>query len=135
MAFIEWSSDYDVGVNLFNQQHQGLVNLVNKLHEAMLAGKSRSVMSSILDDLVKYTVEHFKSEEEYFKKYNYPLDEEHTQQHQALTNQVIKFKQDYESGQVTIGVPLLDFLRKWLVEHIQGADMRYKLFFNEHGLH
>ncbi len=134
MAFIDWSAEYDVGVNLFNKQHQGLVALVNKLHEAMLEGKSRSVMSSILDDLIKYTAEHFSSEEEYFHKHHYPLDAEHTQQHQALTDQVIKFKQDYESGQTTIGVPLLDFLRKWLVEHIQGADMKYKSFFQEKGV-
>jgi len=135
MSFIEWSDDYSVGVELFDQQHKGLVDLINKLHEAMSEGKSRTVMASILDDLVKYTVIHFTSEEELFHKHHYPLDQEHTQQHQALTEQVLKFKHDFDNGQVMISVYVLDFLKKWLIEHIQGADMRYKDFFNKQGIY
>ncbi len=134
MAYIEWSPEYSVGVEVFDNQHKKLVEIVNNLHESMLKGKSRSVMAEILDELIQYTVEHFQTEESLFDQHGYPKESEHRHQHKTLTDQVVAFRNEFLAGTTMISIGLLEFLRKWLVEHMQGADMAYKGFFNENGV-
>jgi hemerythrin-like metal-binding protein len=56
--------------------------------------------------------------------YDYPEFAEHKAQHEALKAQVVKFQQDFESGRAAITVQLLQFLRTWLQQHIQGSDLK-----------
>ena len=71
MSFIKWSEDYSVGIEKIDMQHKKLVSYINELHDAMKDGQSNSVIGDILNKLVKYTKEHFSTEEEYMQKYNY----------------------------------------------------------------
>ena len=77
---------------------------------------------------------HFASEEKYFKQYNYPETEQHAAEHRSLVEQVLEFKKKMEAGQDMISVSLLNFLKGWLINHIQETDMRYGPFLNRRGL-
>jgi hemerythrin len=134
MALMTWDSTLSVGVKEIDTQHQKLVELINKLHDGMSSGKSHEVMGDILQELAKYTVYHFGAEEKYMQKFAYPEYPAHKKEHDALLKQVTDFKTQFDSGKKGISMELMDFLKKWLLNHIKGTDKKYTKFFNDHGL-
>ena len=85
MALIKWNEKYSVNVNEFDYQHKKLVDLINELHDSMKQGKTKEVLGGILDELVKYTETHFKTEEEYFDKHSYVNSMSHKREHKEFT--------------------------------------------------
>ena len=108
--------------------------MINTLYDAMKVGKGKNVMGDTLNNLITYTATHFKTEEKYFDFYNYPDKESHTLEHKKFTEIVTKFKKDFDSGNATISLEVMNFLKDWLTKHINRADKNYTKCFNEHGL-
>ncbi|MGL4369105.1 MAG: bacteriohemerythrin [Spirochaetota bacterium] len=134
MDFISWNEAMSVGVERFDSEHRQLVDMVNILNHALTVGAAQKVMIDTLDRLVKYTVIHFKHEEEYMALYDYPQIENHKKEHAVLTSKVAEFQERLESGKGSFSLELMVFLRDWLVNHILGTDMIYKEFFRSKGV-
>jgi hemerythrin-like metal-binding protein len=129
MAFIEWRGEMSVSVAAFDEQHKGLIALINKLHEAMKAGQGRGTMDGILTELLRYTDVHFAAEEKAFEKHGYPAAPEHRAIHRAFVEKVEGLIQKHKAGSFTVTVDTLAFLNEWLVSHIMGEDHKYAAFF------
>lgn len=129
MDYIEWVSDYSVGVRQFDEEHKQLISFVNRLNTSILAGSTHFAMKEILTSLVNYTKIHFRHEEDFMLLYDYPNREKHKIEHEELTAQVTDFYNDFLAGKSKITLSLLKFLSDWLVNHILGSDMAYKDFF------
>ena len=129
MGLIEWGEHLSVGIKVFDDEHKQLVQLVNKLNQALQAGSAKKTMEEILQNLVNYTKIHFKHEEDYMVLYDYPEYAKHKQEHEALTKQVMDFVQRYNEGKAVFSLELMNFLTDWLTKHILGSDKKYKDFF------
>lgn len=134
MPLITWTDSFSVKVAEIDTQHKKLVEMINKLYDAMKVGKSKDVMGEILNNLISYTATHFKTEEKYFDLYNYFEKETHKAEHKEFVETVTKFKADFDSGNATISIELMNFLKDWLTKHINGTDKKYTKCFNDHGL-
>ncbi len=134
MSLITWNTSYAVGVAEIDTQHQKLVDLINKLHDAMKAGKSNTVLGGLLSDLVSYTGYHFATEEKYFDKFHYAESPAHRAEHRKLVAEVVEFQKKFKSGAASISMDLMEFLKKWLTDHIAGSDRKYVACFKENGL-
>ena len=121
----EWNNSYLTGIGSIDAQHQTLFQIGGKLHEAMVLGKGKALLSSILERLVQYTESHFAHEERLLRQHNYPDFTSHKAQHDALTRQVRQFQAKFESGEAAITVELMHFLKNWLANHIKGNDLKY----------
>ncbi|OQW92414.1 MAG: hypothetical protein BWK79_14685 [Beggiatoa sp. IS2] len=129
MPFITWADElYSIKNEHIDAQHKHLVGLVNRMHEAVVVGSEQSVLGQILEELIDYTVYHFRSEEELFTKHDYPQFEIHRQQHNALTEQVLKLKTEFEEGSATISYEVLDFIHDWLTNHMASSDRGFLYF-------
>ena len=125
MPFLAWTENLSVGVFNLDAQHKRLIELVNQLHDAMVAGQGRTVLQPILNGLVKYTATHFASEEKYMEQTEYTETNAHKSEHHKFTRAVLDFKQRYDTGQTMLTVEVMMFLKSWLVSHIQGSDRKY----------
>lgn len=125
MSLLVWGPNLRVGITLIDQQHERLVALINALNDTMGAGKSRSVLAGILDELISYTNTHFASEEDLMRQHAYGDAPSHKSEHSQLLAKVADFKQQFDSGNTKIAGSLLTFLCDWLSEHILGTDMRF----------
>lgn len=134
MALIEWSPAYSVGVKKFDDQHKKLVELVNQLHEAMKAGEGNTILGVILQSLISYTSTHFADEEKMMQANGFADLAKHRGIHQDLVKQVLDLQQKYQAGNPVMTMSVLNFLKEWLVKHIQGEDKRYGQFFNTKGI-
>jgi hemerythrin len=134
MSIIKWSDDYSVGVKQIDDQHKELVDLINRLFDAMSLGKGREVLESVFDQLRKYTHVHFQTEERLMVIYGYPNYEEHKKEHEELINQINELKDKFKAGDRKITIEVVDFLKEWLLNHIKKEDQQYKSHFAERGL-
>ncbi|MDH5397881.1 MAG: bacteriohemerythrin [Cyclobacteriaceae bacterium] len=136
MNFIDWNDSYSVGIRAIDNQHKGLVDLVNQLYNSMREGKERAILEDIIEKLVQYTQIHFTYEEAFFKKFGYEKTDEHTREHQEFIDEIIAFKRKFNrnKGEGALSIEMLQFLSGWLFAHIKGADRDYIKCFHDHGL-
>jgi hemerythrin len=135
MPLMTWTEKLSVGVEVLDDDHKKLVGMVNELHDKMKAGHGKEALGKVLDELVNYTKFHFEREERFFAKTGYPAAFAHKQQHDDLTKQVLDVQTKYKGGAVaTLSLDVMDFLRNWLVNHIQGSDQKYGPHLNAQGI-
>jgi hemerythrin len=125
MALIDWTEKLSVGVREFDSQHKKLIALINELHEAMRVGKGKDVLERTITELVSYTRIHFSAEERYLLAKNYADYANHKAQHDQLTQKVIDFQDQHKSGKVALSLPMMNFLKEWLTQHILNTDKKY----------
>jgi len=122
----KWSDKYSVGNTLIDSQHKKLVALINELHSAMKEGRGKDSLHKILDDIVDYTVEHFNTEEALMRKANYAGLTAHKAEHEKLKETAVALQKSLKAGETTMTLDVMNFLRNWLVNHIEGTDKKYK---------
>ena len=127
--FINWSDELSVGIEEIDEQHKVLVNLVNRMHDAIDEHHGSDVVIDILSELADYTKIHFAVEESLMRILDYPGYEEHKEIHDELLEHVVELQQKVASGKTAISFELMHFLKSWLSKHIMEEDMQYSGFF------
>ncbi len=123
MAFIDWNDSYNTYIPAMDQQHQGLVRLINQLHESIEAGHDREAVGGVIRSLVDYTIFHFREEESLMRQFAPSMHEHHSAFHAAfaewISDQLVKWGmgEEVEAGY------LLEYLRWWLLDHIACEDV------------
>ncbi len=134
MPLFQWSDDYSVAVAKFDHQHKKLIDIINELHDAMKAGKGNQILGNIVAKLVDYTKTHFTEEEALMQQYKYPGLAIQKTQHDAFVKELQKIQKNLESSTVSVTLDVMNFLKSWLVNHIQKTDKSYASFFNAKGV-
>lgn len=134
MALMTWSPALSVKIKQCDDQHIKLVNMVNELHDAMKEGKGKEVLGKILNGLIAYTATHFADEEKLMAQHNFPELSQHKAIHETLVKQVLELQTKFKSGQAILTYDVMNFLKDWLVKHIQGDDKKYGLYLNGKGV-
>lgn len=132
MALLDWQESYSVKVPELDQQHQCLVGMLNRLHDALRAGGDPAAAQKVVEELVLYTRHHFAAEERLMESCGYPELEEHRRKHRAMEAQVQTFRQQLAVGGISVQLKLMTFLRDWLQKHILETDMRYSGHLSAH---
>jgi hemerythrin-like metal-binding protein len=134
MALIVWDDSIKVGLWTIDTQHERWVNLINDLHEAMLAGQGKTVLNQTLATMLDYTRTHFADEEDLMSKHGYAAYAAHKALHDAFAARVLDLQQQSLAGKIGITRDVMNHLRDWLVNHIQIADVRFVPFLKSKGV-
>ncbi len=135
-SFIAWNEKMSVGVEVLDADHKKLIALLNDLHDGIIAGRGTERLGRVLDGLVDYIGTHFAHEENYFTQTGYPDAEEHIQEHRALTKLVKDVQARYNQGKFeALSLNTMNFLKDWMIVHVQGTDKNYKSHLNALGIH
>jgi len=128
MALVEWTKDLSVEIPLIDEQHQKLISYLNELYSHMKQGKGKDIISDILKKLVEYTKYHFNTEEELFKKFNYPDEQSHVSEHKFFIDKVNDFSRDFNNQKIFVTIEVFQFLNNWVTNHIKIVDKKYGPF-------
>jgi len=131
MAFYDWNSGIETGIALIDSQHRRLIDLINDLHEAMIAKKGKEITARVLAELADYTGYHFGVEERAFAKHGYGRAGEQKASHDHFVARLKDMRAKYEKGSLMVNVEVLDFLLDWIKKHILNEDMQYVPFFKD----
>jgi hemerythrin-like metal-binding protein len=123
-TMFDWDENLAVGSDLIDTEHKQLFKFAADLHRAMLERRAATVVHDLLDQLVAYTVTHFGHEEALMRETRYPDRENHFKLHKNLIDRVASLQRDVAAGKSAVSVPLMDFLKNWLLHHIGEEDQR-----------
>jgi hemerythrin len=84
-----------------------------------------------LEELINCTIWHFSHEERLMLKHGYDAYEEHKADHQDLVDGVRELQQKFLQTGKLDEKEHLEFLERWLTEHILVADIRLGSFLIE----
>ena len=126
--FIKWDEKHNIGIPLLDEQHRGIVSIINSLYYMMNLGTDSNKMClSILNTIKEYSHIHFAAEEEFLKSSGYPDLTAHKELHGKLIAEMERMgraagRHDFTAVEAK---PLLDFLKNWWIKHINEEDRRY----------
>lgn len=124
--FIEWNNSYLVGHKLVDFDHMTLVNITNELFHRVNQGFSDEEIAQTITCLIDYVEKHFEREEELFKNSDYPDVDKHLAMHEDIAKTVKDIATIYKTNPGAINInEVLEFLKKWLTNHIMKADVGY----------
>ncbi len=121
-----WKESYSVGVELLDNQHKGLIALINRLSSAPI---DRVTMGKVFDELKMYVKEHFAAEEQLLEKVNFKDLVAHKKEHKHFEQWLSAVNQTYGMAATSpelISESVNEFLCGWLINHILSSDMSYK---------
>ncbi|MGD9576000.1 bacteriohemerythrin, partial [Desulfovibrio sp.] len=120
-----WDSRYNTNIPVIDGQHKLLLSYINKLHRGMQKGCDKKLLLEILDDLTGYAFSHFATEELFFSRTPYPLTARHIEVHQGFRKAVTELREAVLDDKAFIDIALLEYLKTWLVDHIQQMDVGF----------
>ncbi len=124
---ITWDDSYRFGLADIDEQHHGLFDLLNGAWSALQAGADNQTVFHLIDELEKYTVIHFRDEENFMRATGYPRFAYHKDAHDQFVMRLSREKASILRGH-RISEEILHFLKDWLVSHILVMDREYAAF-------
>lgn len=123
MAFLIWQDDLNTGIEVIDNQHRRIVEMINHLH-GMHPGTERLVVAEVIDELVDYTLSHFAFEEALMEDAGYTFSHAHKRVHEIFTKRVSEYRMRFAAGEDITG-ELKHMLSRWLFNHIRSDDKAY----------
>ncbi len=126
MNTFQWDSNFETGLDDVDQQHQNLVNLINRFGELIYQQNNASIfdIETVLGELVAYTQYHFLEEEKMMAIQG--LDSRFIEHHMKLHLEFLQEVQKMQAGVVLRNLnaakPMMKYLVHWLAFHILGVD-------------
>jgi hemerythrin len=116
---IEWRDSYKIGNAGIEAQHQELFKHINLFLEA--SGKEN--LSGCAMGLYRYTIEHFKQEEDLKLQFHSPAIAAYVEQHLDLISRLNEISSGIASDTLNMK-DLGSFLSDWLLGHIRIYDRK-----------
>jgi hemerythrin len=128
---IKWSNTYSMGIKLIDDQHKGLLELVNELfnHSTGNEKSEREYFKEVIGQAVDYVKVHFATEEKYMLATKFPGYEEHKKTHNDFVLAVVKSVKEFEAGKRLVLANFSRFLKDWVLGHVAVMDVKYSEYF------
>jgi len=128
-GIIAWDeAQMSTGVDSVDSQHQELIQRINELHSACLAGTAREDLLKLVGFLGEYAQSHFRHEEELMQSHQCPARGKNKAAH-------VQFLRDYEKlvelikrdgATTTLVLQVKELLGNWLKNHICSVDTQLR---------
>ena len=128
MALLSWSSQYLIGNELIDAEHEELFSLVNAFHTHWMEAHTRQDIAKVLNRLIVYAEMHFRHEEQIMSDAGFPRFEQHRAIHETMIESIFRLQKSYEEGNLHLEMDTLKFVKAWLVEHILENDYLFRDF-------
>ena len=134
LDFIQMNSRYYAETAEINIQHREIMNMVNNLIVHCTGNKTeeRYFFDRIIETLVNYFEEHFKTEEELLTETAYEKYKEHKNEHEKALEKLKTVMNEVKNSQRELDLyELTDYIRGWELNHILEYDIPAKEYFKE----
>ncbi|MCL2352787.1 MAG: bacteriohemerythrin [Firmicutes bacterium] len=124
---MSWDPSLNTGIEEVDNQHMKLLETIERLAEVNSREDERDALESILVFLEGYVINHFATEEELHKVYDYPKRDLHKHLHDDLIKDMedLKVRIDEEGLSPEVMKETNEFLMSWIINHISNSDMDF----------
>ncbi|MDR0525855.1 MAG: bacteriohemerythrin [Spirochaetaceae bacterium] len=129
ITYVEWKSEYSVGLPFIDEQHQALIELTNKLYEACIESSdaAQEYFKEVIRKTLEYVNFHFSAEEKLLTSVKYPEYPAHKRQHESFVKKIEEEIQKFQKGQAVAYV-FVNYLKEWILNHIAVHDKAYSQY-------
>lgn len=123
------------GIQEINNKHNEFIKIVSKF--SMVANQqvlNREEIADVIYEMTMYSLNHFRDEEDYMKKFEYSEYKQRHKEHNDFIKKTIAFGDRTMKGDYDIKDELLEYLQSWLVNHVRGTDKKLTDFPEKDGL-
>ena len=131
---IEWDDKYSVGISKIDDEHKQFINIINNAIATNEHNDDPEELKKLLHSITMYAINHFSTEETYMIEFNYPEYQYHKEEHHDFSRKVIAYCERVNDGDSQISNEILEYLKRWLINHIQVTDKKYVDCFIRNGL-
>lgn len=121
----KFSSLFQVDIKDMDNQHKGIFDFINKIHQAIKSNRSHDEIAQIFSNMRTFTANHFREEENLMKKVNYTGLNAQISAHTNLLQNVDQIINKFKNHEDVNLIEIMVFLKDWLVTHIMGMDKKY----------
>ncbi|MCK5543198.1 MAG: hemerythrin family protein [Desulfobacterales bacterium] len=125
---MQWLDDYNIGVSHIDKQHKELANTLKRLQGSLSSTYVNNEMANTLKFLVSYTQQHFSDEEELMESIGYSDFKNHKSLHKNLIDDVRTILLKLKNNEAVNAKELIEFLIRWLIDHIVKEDSKIGSF-------
>ena len=122
MALLQWRSQYSVGIEAVDHEHRELIDLINRLHDAASAHKSKDEVIAFFGDLFRGISAHFALEERFMRERNYDRLDAHKDNHEQLLDDLRDIMDSFEQNEALDDSLLAQTLDAWFSRHFETHD-------------
>ncbi|MFH2114807.1 MAG: bacteriohemerythrin, partial [Spirochaetota bacterium] len=130
----EWTPAFSVRVNILDAQHRQEFALIEetlrRFRGSSDLGGSAGLLE-VVDKLMLFIQEHFRTENELMEKFGYPQYRDHRDEHERILENLQSLRS--RSGEAD-KVELVDFFKDWILRHTLLKDRQYIEFFVSKGV-
>lgn len=134
MAYFEWDENLSVKISSIDDQHKKLVEMINVFYQNIKDNSGNDQISKLVRGMKDYTRQHFSTEENYMRKFNYPDYDAHKKEHDMFITKVNELEDKLNQRKMVLSFEITKFLKEWVKNHIQGTDKKYSDFFVSKGV-
>ena len=131
---IEWEEKYSVGIISIDEQHKKIIDIINRIIAAKELDDNTKEITEILNEMAAYSHEHFKTEETHMIEFKYPEYQYHKEEHIDFSLRTLAYQSRVITGDNRVANAILEYLKSWLVNHIQKTDKKYSDCFKKNRL-
>jgi len=130
---ISWNEKLTCGVKLIDDQHKGLVELVNEMFNHVTGNfvQEKDYFNRVIQEAVKYVKTHFATEEKIMIATKFKGYAEHKKEHDNFVRAVVENIKEYETGNRLTLSSFTRFLKDWILSHIALMDKQYFEYFKQ----
>ncbi|MCU7810502.1 MAG: hemerythrin domain-containing protein [Candidatus Thiodiazotropha sp. (ex Notomyrtea botanica)] len=123
MIKVAWSKKFEVGHERIDFEHKIFLDLIREASLLPEMGTSRERVMRHLDEVKKYALFHFTSEENIMFDVAYPDFKKHRQEHAMLLALLDERSHQYKDGDIDLD-GVVGFLFEWFALHTTQVDTR-----------
>ena len=130
---VTWSSTFSVGVKIIDDQHKGLLNLVNDMFNHVTGNEAdeQAYFTQVIQQAVQYVKIHFMTEEKIMIHTKFPGYAEHKKAHDAFVLAVVDNVKSFKTSKKLALMDFTKFLKEWILTHIAIMDKQYFNYFKQ----
>ncbi|MFT5500639.1 MAG: hemerythrin [Woeseiaceae bacterium] len=124
MSFLNWRSEYSVGSESVDYEHQQMIALINAIYDEMHERKDVDSIEQFLGDVHAAISAHFALEEREMQRSSYAEYAAHKEDHEDLLDQLRSMMDDVQANPAHGITKLQERLGAWFEQHFSTFDAR-----------
>lgn len=124
MTLLQWKDYYSVGIEAVDHEHKELIEIINRLHDELVARNSQVTAGAFFGDLLRAITAHFALEEKFMREQSYDQLAQHKGDHERLLDEIRDIMDDYEANAEIATADLSARLDAWFSRHFETHDAR-----------
>ena len=124
---IPWTNKFACGIKLIDDQHKGLVDLVNEMFNHVTGNEKeeKEYFDKVIKKAINYVRIHFATEERIMLATRFKGYAEHKRKHDTFVLAVVDNVRAFQFSKRFTLFTFTKFLKEWVLTHIAVMDKQY----------